>query len=58
MKEEKKFILELTWDEKGEPQIKTEAKDAPIHDVVSALSNTLYRFNKEWSEKTGFSIKK
>ncbi len=52
------FKMEVTWDGKGEPQIKTEAKDAPINDVVAALSQTLYKFNKEWTEKTGFTIKK
>jgi|GEM_PF-2606555 len=56
--EEKTFKMEITWDDKGEPQIKTEAKNAPIHDVVAALSQTLYKFNKEWTEKTGFTIKK
>lgn len=55
---ERFFRMDVTWDEKGEPQIKTEAKDAPIHDVVAALSQTLYKFNKEWTEKTGFTIKK
>lgn len=55
---EKIFKMEVTWDEKGEPQIKTEAKDAPINDVVAALSQTLYKFNKEWAEKSGFTIKR
>ena len=56
--DERFFKMEVIWDEKGEPQISTQAKDAPIHDVVAALSQTLYKFNKEWTEKTGFTIKK
>jgi len=55
---ERFFKMNVTWDERGEMQINTQAQDAPIHDIVAALSQTLYKFNKEWTEKTGFSIKK
>jgi len=55
---ERYFRMDVKWDEDGEMQIDTEAKDAPVHDIISALSQTLFKFNKEWAEKSGFSIKR
>jgi hypothetical protein len=55
---ERFFRMDVKWNERGEMEINTQAKDAPIHDIVAALSQTLYKFNKEWTEKTGFTIKR
>ncbi|VVB53776.1 Uncharacterised protein [uncultured archaeon] len=54
---EKLFRMEITWDESGEPRIQTESRNAPVHDVVAALSNTLYQYNKIWNEEGGFYAK-